>query len=114
MSEKTANVAMNELETFHLDLYYAKLQLPTNGSGFSLGLWNEVTQKNIDALSHLCQAGIEVEAYIIAAKNYFREKISYPEIIEIIKACCKSQVDPSNKHAFTNAFFNRLKLHVKE
>ena len=53
---------MNELETFHLDLYYAKLKLVNGISGFSLGLWDELTQRNIDALSHICQAGIEVEA----------------------------------------------------
>ncbi len=105
---------MNELETFHLDLYYAKLKLTNNNSGFSLGLWDELTQKNVDALSHICQAGVEVDAYVHAAKNHFGSKILYPEIIETLKVCCKSQVDTSNKHAFTNSFFNRLKIQVNE
>ena len=105
---------MNELEDFNLDLYYAKLLYTGENAGLNANFWDKETQKNIDVLSHLCPPGYEIEAYIIAAKNYFRDKISYSEIIEIIKVCCKSQVDPSNKHAFTNAFFNRLKLHIKK
>ena len=105
---------MSELEEFHLDLYHAKLQYMGEGAALKAGLWDQETQGNIDALTHLCIPGSEIEPHIIAAKNHFRDRISYPEIIAIIKVCCKNHTDPPNKHAFTNAFFNRLKLHLKE
>ena len=80
---------MTDFEEFHLDLYHAKLKLVNGDSGLSFGLWDELIQRNIDALSGLCHSVNQVEAHILAAKNYFREKISYPEIIEIVKVCCK-------------------------
>lgn len=82
-------------------------------SALKAGLWDKETQRNIDALSHLCQPGIEIEAHVIEAKNYFGNKISYPEITEVFKACCKDRSDQT-KQAFTNAFYNRLGIRLKE
>lgn len=98
---------MNELEDFHMDLYHAKFEFISIKAGYKDPPWDIITQRNIDAFSGLCQPGNEIEAPILAAKTYFRDKISYPEIIEIVKACCKSQL---NKNDFTFTFFNRLNI----
>jgi hypothetical protein len=104
---------LNQLEEFYLDLYYAKLQLVSNRSGYAMGIWNESTQKNIDALSYLVNGDIEIEAYIFAAKNHFKDKITYSEIIEVFKTSYKALAGRGNKNAFTVYFFNWLNLHIQ-
>ena len=98
---------MNEFEEFHIALYHAKLEFIGIKSGDQKQSWNVEIQRNIDALYGLCDASYEIEAHVMAAKFYFRDKLDYPKILEVVRECCKNQ---AGKNDFTFIFFNRLNL----
>lgn len=100
-------VSVNELEEFHLALYYAKMEFLAIKDGDHPAPWDSLIQRDIDALYGLCDSTYHIEAHIIAAKTYFRDRTDYPKILSAIKDCCKEQVD---KYSFTFAFFNRLNM----
>ena len=98
---------MNDFESFHYDLYHAKLKWMAIQSGYISVLWDDKIQNKINAISNLGNDNHSVEAHIIAVKSYFGEDINLESIIKIISICLKEQ---SNKSAFTMCVFNRFNL----
>lgn len=96
---------MTEYEDFLVALYHAKLQREAIQSGYIPTPWDDLIQMKIDALSGFNE--YEIEAHALASKNYFRERVNYSEIIEVIRICCKDQ---GNRSSFTMCLFNRLAI----
>lgn len=98
---------MNEFESFHLDLYHAKLKWMSIQSGYTPMLWNDSIQNQINAISNLSEVNQSIEAHIIAVKSYFGEELDTSEILKTISICIKEQ---NNKDVFTMSVFNRFKI----
>ncbi len=99
---------MTDYEDFLMSLYYAKLQWMAIKSGDVPIPWDATIQRDIDALGGF--TAFEIEAHVIASKNYFTKQIDYPKILEIIRTCCIQQGEQKNKNAFTMCVYNRVKL----
>ncbi len=102
---------MTEYENYLLSLYYAKLKLMAVKSGDVAIPWDDSVQRSIDALAGF--AGFEIEAHVIATKEYFRQ-LTYQEIVEIIRMCCIQQEEQRNANAFTMCVYNRAELFFKQ
>lgn len=92
---------MNELESFHFDLYHAKLKWVSIQSSYTEALWNDAIQNHINAISNLSNDNHSIEAHIIAVKSYFGEDINLESIIKTISLCLKERSNNKNKSAFT-------------
>ncbi|MFI5136680.1 MAG: hypothetical protein ACHQIM_02555 [Sphingobacteriales bacterium] len=101
---------MNELEDFHLTLYHAKLRLLPDVPGSSINLWDRSIQRDIDALYHL-NPEKEIQAYYLAARDYFGKRVPHEGIIASLKSCLKENL---SKEGFTFVFYNRLNALVKK
>ena len=101
---------MNELESFHFDLYHAKLEWIAIQSGYNSVPWDDTIQNQINAVSNLSDVNHSIEAHIIAIKTYFGEELDVSEILKTISICLKEQ--SSNENAFTMCVYNRFKLLV--
>ena len=98
---------MNELESFHFDLYHAKLKWMSIQSGYTSVLWDDTVQNQINAISNLSNSNHSIEAHIIAIKSYFGEELDIADIIKTISICLKEE---SSKNTFTLSVFNRFNL----
>lgn len=98
---------MTKYEDFLLALYHAKLEFIGIKDGSQKTPWDSEIQRKIDALYGLCDASCEIEVNVIAAKSYFRDKLDYPKILDVVRECCKNK---AGKNDFTFCFFNRLNL----
>ena len=100
---------MTEYEDFLVSLYHAKLKWMAIKSGDVPVPWNSVIQKDIDSLVGF--NFFEIEAHVLAVKNYFKEQVDYTGAIESVRTCCIQQGEQRNANAFTMCVYNRLKLY---
>jgi hypothetical protein len=98
---------MNQYEDFLFSLYYAKLEVPEIKSGNIPTPWNGAIKRSISTLSSKHE-DLEIEAHVIALKNYFKERIDYPQIISAIKQSLKQRDNQNNKHFFARSVFTIL------
>ncbi|OFY82837.1 MAG: hypothetical protein A3F72_01765 [Bacteroidetes bacterium RIFCSPLOWO2_12_FULL_35_15] len=98
---------MTEFENFHFILAHSKIEFIGIRNGSQKAPWDSEIQRNIDALYGLCDTSCEIEAHIMAAKSFFRDKLDYPKILDVVRECCKNKAGKSD---FTFVFFNRLSL----
>lgn len=101
---------MTEFEEFLTCFYHAQLKWKAIQTNQSPGEWNSDIQNGITALSNLSPFNYELEAHIIASKEYFTE-ITLTSILENVGTCLKTQAKGSNMNAFTMCLFNRLNIH---
>ena len=90
---------MNDFESFHFDLYHAKLKWMSVQSGYTPLLWDETIQNQINAISNLSNENHSIEAHIIAVKSHFGEGVDLTDIIKTISLYLKEQSNDKNKSA---------------
>lgn len=84
---------LTEYENFLILLYHAKIKVIGIQSGNDTILWDATIQRNIEALARFKE--YEIEAHIIAIRNYFQEQIEYSEILNIIRISYTQQAEQS-------------------
>ena len=55
---------MNDFESFHFDLYHAKLKWMAIQSGYTATLWDDTIQNQINAISNLSNDNYSIEVHI--------------------------------------------------
>ena len=99
---------MNEYENFLFELYYSKIQVVGIQSGNIPYPWDVSIQMKIYELPETFK-NYEIEAHIIGAKQYFKDQIDYPEILNAIKTCVKQEGQQINENTFSMFIFKYLK-----
>ena len=74
---------MTEYEDFLVCLYHSKLEWGAIKSEYIPVPWDATIQRDIDALVGF--SFFEIEAHVLASKNYFKEQIDFKGIVEVVR-----------------------------
>ncbi len=102
---------MTDYKDFLVCLYHSKLEWGAIKSEYVPVPWDATIQRDIDALGGF--GFFEIEAHVLASKNYFKEKIDFKGIIEVVRKCAIQQGEQRNRNAFTMCVFNKIQLQIQ-